>query len=182
MRLIALSLMPYDEEDDQHRRVAEEVSRLYTGTAFGRGCLRRLPSYAYWILATGKDMASFSGRDHRWMELGFDGTADVPTVKSGGLLTLWMMLYLHSKDKEIALSIFRQSTMPGTQFRFAALCDMVTGWVLMAIKKGKLNALVEDMDTSDFNNLQCHKRRTFEEVSKKLFVGFVYKYTHFSIC
>ena len=34
MRLIALSLMQYDEEDDQHRRVAEEVNRLYTGAAF----------------------------------------------------------------------------------------------------------------------------------------------------
>lgn len=84
------------------------------------------------------------------------------------------MLHFHKQNKELALRVFRESKENGELYRFGNVCDKVTEWVLKAVKKGKLNALVEDRPSTQAVEYSDQKH-AFVETTQKLFVGFLYK-------
>lgn len=112
--------------------------------------------------------------------MGFRGNDPALELRSGGILTLLFLLYFHKKDPLAATAILEESRRDGGVYPFASMCVEVTTWVLRMIQKGKLAAIIKDMQ---IDNKECmeNKEEHLMIAAKKLFTGLMYKYDTFCL-
>lgn len=109
-----------------------------------------------------------------WQSVGFQGIDPATDFRACGILSLWMMLQFYHHNTEQALKIFQASRKNDETYPFAAMCVVATSWVIQAARKGKLNALAEEMDPFQGRGFADHSH-CFMEVAKRLFTGLMYK-------
>ena len=170
-RVMALSLMPFNHDDSRHTRVLEEIYRLYNGKP-KRPLTSAVPDC---LCPTGNDDACVASKGAHWREIGFEGEDPGKELRSGGMLTLWMMLHLFNRSEDLAKKMLRESRKKGGGYSFAAMCDIAAGWVIQAMKSGRLNALAEKMDTLSHMKANSNSG-DYIFAAQRVFMGLMYKY------
>lgn len=128
----------------------------------------------------GDESSTVTSKGTHLMKLGFLEQDPASEMSNSGILSLWMILYFYHHNSEQALKVFHESKTTEGGYLFASICIEITTWLIAAIKKGKLDSVVENVDPIQQIGYEVSKHG-FIQMVQQVFTGLMYKWVQNAI-